>query len=91
MKKQIFGRKAGSDDAMELLIESGGVSMGGRKADPRMIAEIAEIAEIAVASARRAAAALREKGVEGYVLFEDDPARYEFTPDADFVYPAAAA
>ena len=44
--------------------------------------------EFEVASTRRAVNMLREKGVEGYVVFESDSARYEFTPDADFVYPA---
>ncbi|WP_244103166.1 hypothetical protein [Burkholderia gladioli] len=38
---------------------------------------------------RRAVAALRERGIEGYVLFENDSTRYAFTPEADFVYPAA--
>lgn len=44
--------------------------------------------EFVVASTRRAVKLLREKGVEGYVLFESDPTPYELTPDADFVYPA---
>lgn len=83
MKKQIFGRKVGSGDAMALLIEGTGVSTGGKKVDP------GSIADIAVSSARRTVQALREKNVEGYVLFEGDPTRYEFTPDADFVYPAS--
>lgn len=42
-----------------------------------------------VVSARRAALAVRERSIEGYVAFESDPTRYEFTPEADFVYPAA--
>lgn len=83
MKKKIFGRKVGSDEAMALLIEGTGVSTGGKKVDPGVIAEVA------VASARRAVKVMRDKGIEGYILFEDDPTRYEFTPDADFVYPAS--
>jgi hypothetical protein len=82
MKKQIFGRKVGSGEAMTLLIEGGGFSTGGKKVDPGVIDEIA------VASARRAVQALREKSIEGYVLFEGDPTRYEFSPDGDFVYPS---
>ncbi|MGN4069872.1 hypothetical protein ACS0Y7_35255 [Burkholderia gladioli] len=34
-------------------------------------------------------AALRERGIKGYVHFENDLTRYAFTPEADFVYPAA--
>jgi hypothetical protein len=82
MKSQIFGRKAGSGSAMTLLISSKGASTGGQLADP------GKLHEFEVASTRRAVAVLREKGVEGYVVFESDPVRYEFTPDADFVYPA---
>jgi len=39
-------------------------------------------------NARRQVQMLREKNIEGYVVFENDPTRYEFTPQADFVYPA---
>jgi hypothetical protein len=83
MKNRIFGRKAGSREEMLLLIEGTGVSTGGKKVDPGVIDEFT------VANARRAVQSLRGKGVEGYVLFEGDPARYEFTPDADFAYPAS--
>jgi hypothetical protein len=83
MKNRIFGRKVGSGNDMILLIEGNGVQTGGKKVDPSVIDEIA------VASARRAVQVLREKMIEGYVLFEGDPIRYEFTPDGDFVYPAS--
>lgn len=83
MKDKIYGRKVGSKDDMALLIEGEGVSTGGVKADQ------GELDQFAVASARRAVHALRERGIEGYVVFEGDPTRYEFTPEADFVYPAA--
>ena len=82
MKSQIFGRKVGSGSGMDLLISSDGASTGGQRADP------GKLHEFEVASTRRAVNMLREKGVEGYVVFESDPVRYEFTPDADFVYPA---
>jgi hypothetical protein len=83
MRKQIFGRKIGSAKDMVLLIKGDGVSTGGRAVDPDVIDEFA------VASAHRSVKALRENNIEGYVLFEGDPTRYEFTPDADFVYPAS--
>jgi len=82
MKKQIFGRKVGSGKDMVLLIKSDGVSSGGRPVAPGVIDEVA------VASARRSVQALRENNIEGYVLFEGDPTRYEFTPETDFVYPS---
>ena len=83
MKKKIYGRKVGSKDDMALLIEGQGVSTGGVKV------EQGELDQFAVANARRAVQAMRERGIEGYVVFEGDPTRYEFTPDTDFVYPAA--
>jgi hypothetical protein len=83
MKNKIFGRKVGSTDAMALLIEGTGVSTGGTKVTPGVIAAFV------VANARRSVQAIRERGIEGYIQFEDDPTRYEFTPDADFVYPAS--
>ncbi len=66
---------------MVLLIEGTGVSTGGKKVDPGVVDQFT------VSNARRAVKSLREKGIEGYVLFEGDPTRYEYTPDADFVYP----
>lgn len=83
MKKKIYGRKVGSKDDMALLIEGEGVSTGGVKVDP------GKLDEFSVANARRAVQAMRERGIEGYVVFEGDPTRYEFTPESDFVYPAA--
>jgi len=67
---------------MVLLIKSDGMSAGGRPAAPRVIDEFA------VATARRSVQALHENNIEGYVLFEGDPTRYEFTPETDCVYPA---
>ena len=83
MKDKIYGRKVGSKSDMALLIEGEGVSTGGVKADQGVLDQFA------VASARRAVQAMRERGIEGYVVFEGDPTRYEFTPKVDFVYPAA--
>lgn len=68
---------------MTLLIESGGASCGGKPVNPGVIDDFV------VSNAHRAVRALREKNIEGYVLFDGDPTRYEFTPDADFVYPAS--
>lgn len=82
MKKNIYGRKVGSKDEMALLIEGDGVSTGGVKVDQ------GELDEFSVANARRAVQAMRERGIEGYVVFEGDTTRYEFTPESDFVYPA---
>lgn len=82
MKSQIFGRKAGSGAEMKLLISGEGATSAGRPADR------GRLHEVEIANTRRAVSMLREKGVEGYVLFENDPARYRFTPDEDFVYPA---
>src|SRR4051794_24407631 len=83
MKNKIYGRKVGSTGDMPLLIESNGVSTGGKKVDPNVIADIA------LASARRTVKMLRDKGIEGYVEFEGDSKHYEFTPASDFVYPVA--
>lgn len=83
MKKKIYGRKVGSKEDMALLIEGEGVRTGGVKADQ------GDLEQFAVANARRAVQGMRERGIEGYVVFEGDPTRYEFTPEADFVYPAA--
>jgi hypothetical protein len=82
MKRKIYGRKVGSNKVMALLIEGEGVSTGGVKADQ------GELDQFAVASARRAVQAMRERGIEGYVVFEGDPTQYEFTPESDFVYSA---
>jgi len=82
MKKKIYGRKAGSKKEMALLIEGDGVSTGG------VTVNQGELGEFSVANARRAVQAMRERGIEGYVVFEGDPTRYEFTPNSDFVYPA---
>ncbi|CAH0444137.1 hypothetical protein LMG10661_00674 [Ralstonia syzygii subsp. syzygii] len=83
MKNRIFGRKVGSGTDMTCLMKSDGASSGGKPVAPGVIEEFV------VANTRRAVKLLREKGVEGYVLFEGDPTPYVFTPDADFVYPAA--
>lgn len=82
MKRQVFGRKSGSQEPMVLLLESGGVSIGGQKVDPGLIGQVA------LANTRRQVQLLRDKNIEGYVVFENDPTRYEFTPQADFIYPA---
>jgi hypothetical protein len=84
MKKKIYGRKVGSKDGMVLLVDGDGVSTGGVKVDQ------SKLDEFSVESARRTVRALRERDIEGYVVFEGDPARYEFTPGADFVYPASS-
>jgi hypothetical protein len=83
MKKKIYGRKVGSKADMVLLIEGDGGSTGGVKIDQ------GKLDEHSVASAHRTVQGLRERGIEGYVVFESDPTRYEFTPEADFVYPSA--
>lgn len=82
MKNKIYGRKVGSKDGLSLLIEGTGVSTGGKTVDPGVTDEIA------VASARRAVQVLRDKNVEGYIVFEGDPTHYDFTPGQDFAYPA---
>lgn len=83
MKNKVFGRKDGSQAPMVLLLEGNGVSTGGKRVEPEAIAEFA------LANTRRTVQMLREKNIEGYVLFENDPTHYEFTPEADFVYPSA--
>ncbi|MGZ0002904.1 hypothetical protein [Burkholderia gladioli] len=83
MKHQIFGRKVGSGDEMKVLITGIGTSTGGQAVDP------GALDDFSVASTRQAVQTLRERGIEGYVLFEGDPTPYAFTPEADFVYPAA--
>lgn len=82
MKRQIYGRPAGSDQKPTLLMESGdAIVSGGKAASP------ATPLQVEVASTRRAVAALREKRLEGYVVFGDDPTQYPFTPEKDFAYP----
>lgn len=85
MKNKIYGRKVGSSEEMALLCESDGASNtnSAKQADQGVVAEFA------VASVRRFVKALRETNVEGYIVFEGDPTQYNFTPEADFIYPAA--
>lgn len=81
MKHRIYGRKVGScDDVAPMLSGTGAVAVGPGD-DP------GELDAFAVTCARRAVQALREHGVEGYVMFEGDPRPYPFAPEADFVYP----
>jgi hypothetical protein len=82
MKREIYGRKVGGKVEYDLLLSSDEASSGGKLVDSE------KLREFEVACTRRAVAALREKGVEGYVVFEGDPHRYMFTPSADFAYPA---
>jgi hypothetical protein len=82
VKNKIFGRKVDSPSEMSLLIEGNGISTGGNKIDP------VASDKFAVASARRAVQVLRDKNIEGYIVFENDPTQYGFSPDTDFVYPA---
>lgn len=84
MKNKIYGRSIGFQGSMVLLTESNGVSTGGKEVNP------SEVAEISIASARRTVQVFRNKGIEGYIMFDGDPMHYGFTPDADFVYPAVA-
>lgn len=83
MKNKIYGRKVRSTGEMVLLFESDGSSSSNsaKKADPDVIAGFA------IANARRSVQMLRDRNVEGYIVFEGDPRHYEFTPDSDFDYP----
>lgn len=83
MQHQIFGRQVGTDDDMTVLMTSTGTSAGGQAVYPGVLDAFS------VANTRRAVQTLRGLGIEGYVLFENDPTHYAFTPEADFVYPAA--
>lgn len=85
MKRQIFGRKAGTDTEFALLISSDGVTSNGSKTDPE------KLLEFEISNTRRAVKTLREKSIEGYVIFEGDTTHYLFTPKTDFVYPASNA
>lgn len=82
MKRKVYGRKSGSQEPMVLLLESDGVSTDGATVDPLVIEQFG------LANLRRQVAMLRDRSIEGYVVFEKDPTRYEFTPQADFLYPA---
>lgn len=84
MKNKIYGRSIGFQGSMVLLAESSRVSTEGKAVNPSVVAEIS------IESARRAVQVWRNKGIEGYVMFDDDPMHYGFTPDADFIYPAEA-
>ncbi|WP_186123090.1 hypothetical protein [Burkholderia gladioli] len=83
MNPKIFGRKVGTDDAVTLLV----AARGGGDDDPNAAAGL--LVDHLVENARAAAKQLREAGYEGYVVFPGDPTHYGFTPEADFVYPAA--
>lgn len=85
MKNKIYGRKVGSSDDMLMLCESDDASNSNsaKRADPGVIAEFV------IANARRFVKALRERNIEGYIVFEGDLTQYTFTPEADFVYPAS--
>lgn len=82
MKSKIFGRKVGSQSPMTLLLEGLGVSSGGKVGDPVFMMDFA------IANARRSVQMLRDKSIEGYIVFENDPTQYMFTPESDFAYPA---
>ena len=84
MKNKIYGRKVGSSDEMALLAENDGASNSNsaKRADQGVVADFV------VANARRFVKVMREKNIEGYVVFEGDPRHYDFTPEFDFVYPA---
>lgn len=84
MKRQIYGRKEGSGTTFELLIESPGAKSGSPNIDPE------KMREFEIANTRRAVQTLREKSIEGYVLFEGDATRYVFTSKTDFQYPTIA-
>lgn len=68
---------------MVLLMESGGVSPGGQTVDAVLVDQVT------LTNTRRQVQMLRDKHIEGYVVFENDPTRYEFSPGVDIVYPAA--
>ncbi|MBU9218893.1 hypothetical protein [Burkholderia gladioli] len=80
MKHQIFGREAGTDDAMTVLLVVQGSDATDRPMDD----------DHTLAGVRAAVNTYRERGYEGYVMFAGDPTHYGFTPEADIVYPAAA-
>lgn len=66
-----------------LVVEEEGAFSGGVKVD------LGELDQFAVANVHFTVQALRERGIEGHVVFEGDSTCYEFTPETDFVYPAA--
>ena len=82
MKSRIFGRKLGTTAPMVLLLDGEEPTVHGGPGDP------GKLEAFTVENARRAVQGLRAQGIEGYVLFSDDPTPYAFTPAADFVYPA---
>jgi hypothetical protein len=84
MKNKIYGRKAGSSGPMELLREGDGTSNSNsaKRADPTVLIQFV------IANAHRFVKTLRDRKIEGYIVFEGDPTHYTFTPDADFVYPS---
>ena len=83
MKHRIFGRKVGATNPMVRLIESDAPTTGGQAVDSGVLDDFT------VANAGPAVQALRAQGIEGGVLFSYDPTPCAFSPDADFVYPAA--
>lgn len=85
MKNKIYGRRVGSSDEMALLSESDGASNSNSaiQTDP------AVIDGFVIANARRFVQVLRDKNIEGYIVFENDPKHYDFTPEADFIYLAS--
>lgn len=83
MKHQVFGRLAGTDDPMTVLMTDTCASNPGRDVVP------ATLDTLALTNIRHAVQILRRYDMEGYVVFAGDPRHYPFTPEADFIYPAA--
>lgn len=85
MMRQIFGRKVGTTAEFKLLISSDGATSSGLNQDAE------KLLKFEISTTRKTVKALREKSIEGYVMFEGDTTHYLFTPKNDFVYPASNA
>lgn len=81
MKRQIFGRKVGTKTEFKLLITSPCATSSGLNNDTE------KLRRFEIMNTRNTVKILREKSIEGFVMFEGDITQYMFTPQIDFDYP----
>lgn len=79
---KVFGRMMASEEAMVVLIESGGPSSGNLPATPTP-----ELVDFTLSNLYRSVKMLQDKNIEGYVLFVGDTTHYPFTPESEFKLP----
>lgn len=84
MKSWIYGRRQGSFDDYELLVESEGVKNTGEDLSLELLQRQREFE---LNNLYRNVDLFREKSVEGYVVLENNSLQYKFTPNEKFSIP----